>query len=53
MNSPDGCIDIIRGNEVTAAHEEFINHWNSIALARLRWRKGWQKPRCIGGIEDG
>lgn len=58
MNSSDCWIDIIRGNEVTPAQEQFINHWNQhyfgevavakgLAKAPVHWRLLMRDDHCL------
>lgn len=50
MNSTACQIDLIRGNDVTAAQEQFINHWNQHYFGEVAVAKeDWQKRRYIGG----
>jgi GNAT superfamily N-acetyltransferase len=43
MNSPECSIDLIRGNEVTPAQAEFINHWNQHYFGEVAVAKGLAK----------
>lgn len=43
MNSPACHLDIIRGNDVTRAQEQFINHWNQHYFGEVAVAKGLAK----------
>jgi len=58
MNNTACQIDIIRGNDVTAAQEQFINHWNQyyfgevavakgLAKAPVHWRLLLREGECL------
>ena len=58
MNPPAYYLDVMRGNNVTPAQEQFINHWNQcyfgeVAVAKgltkapVHWRLILRKDQCL------